>query len=273
MPEPLHCSWACLTHEGHVRENNEDSMVMLALEADGTLELEDKGTMEIPERGCIAVVADGMGGVRGGELASQHVREGILEMAGSKICPSPKEPDLQKIINEINLRILRIAEKDPSLDGMGTTLTLAWLCGRELTLANVGDSRLYKFRSNTLEQLSHDQSPVGRLLREKRITVEESRTHPHRNVIDQAVGTHIEGINPETKTYTVENGDLYLLCSDGLNEELWDHEIAQTLQDGQRTKKPLLAMAEDLVAKALLAEGKDNITVILLQLHGLASKT
>ena len=99
MPEPLHCSWACLTHEGHVRENNEDSMVMLALEADGTLELEAKGTMEIPERGCIAVVADGMGGVRGGELASQYVREGILEMAGSKICPSPKESSLQKIIN------------------------------------------------------------------------------------------------------------------------------------------------------------------------------
>jgi serine/threonine protein phosphatase PrpC len=186
-------------------------------------------------------------------------------LTGGSSCPNPEEEQLGKIINEINFRILREADAEPNLEGMGTTLTLCWLKGNELTLANVGDSRLYRLRNNALEQLSKDQSPVGRLLREGRITVEESRTHPHRNVIDQAVGSHPEGIDPEFASFPMDDGDIYLLCSDGLNEELWDHEIAETLLDALRAEKPLIGAAEDLVANTLLAGGKDNVTIILLK--------
>ena len=240
-------------------------MVMISIQEDGVHELSNKGTSEISPAGCIAVVADGMGGVRGGELASSILRDGILDLVGGSSCPNPEEEQLRNIIDEINFRILREADAEPNLEGMGTTVTLCWLKENELMLVNVGDSRLYRLRSNTLEQLSNDQSPVGRLLREERITVEESRTHPHRNVIDQAVGSHPEGIDPEFASFSMEDGDIYLLCSDGLNEELWDHEIAESLLDALRAEKPLIGAAEDLVANTLLAGGKDNVTVILLK--------
>jgi serine/threonine protein phosphatase PrpC len=240
-------------------------MVMISIQEDGVHELPNKGSSEISSSGYIAVVADGMGGVQGGELASSILREGILDLVGGSLCPNPEDEQLRNIVDEINFRILREADAEPNLEGMGTTLTLCWLKGNELMLTNVGDSRLYRLRSNTLEQLSKDQSPVGRLLREGRITVEESRTHPHRNVIDQAVGSHPEGIDPEFASFLMEDGDMYLLCSDGLNEELWDHEIAESLLDALRAEKPLIGAAEDLVAKTLLAGGKDNVTVILLK--------
>mgnify|MGYP003971126719 FL=1 len=240
-------------------------MVMLSVGEDGADELPDKGSSEISSRGYIAVVADGMGGVQGGELASSILRESILELAGGSTCPNPEEEPLRNIVDEANFRILRKTDADPSLAGMGTTLTLCWLKGNELTLANVGDSRVYRLRNNTLEQLSKDQSPVGRLLREGRITIEESRTHPHRNVIDQAVGSHPEGLDPEIASFEMADGDLYLLCSDGLNEELWDHEITEVLLDALQTKQPLISAAEKLVSNTLLAGGKDNVTVILLK--------
>ncbi len=240
-------------------------MVMTSIQEDGVHELPNKGASEISPAGYIAVVADGMGGVRGGELASSMLREGILDLAGRSSCPNPEEEQLGNIIDEINLRILREADADPNLEGMGTTLTLCWLKGNMLTLANVGDSRLYRFRSNEIKQLSKDQSPVGRLLREGRITIEESRTHPHRNVIDQAVGSHPEGLNPEIASFPMDDGDIYLLCSDGLNEELRDDEISEVLQDALRAEKPLIAAAEKLVSNTLLAGGKDNVTVILLK--------
>ena len=240
-------------------------MVMISIQEDGVHELPNKGSSEISSSGYIAVVADGMGGVQGGELASSILREGILDLVGGSLCPNPEDEQLRNIVDEINFRILREADAEPNLEGMGTTLTLCWLKGNELMLTNVGDSRLYRLRSNTLEQLSKDQSPVGRLLREGRITIEESRTHPHRNVIDQAVGSHPEGLDPEIASFPMDDGDIYLLCSDGLNEELRDDEISEVLQDALRAEKPLIEAAEKLVSNTLLAGGKDNVTVILLK--------
>ncbi len=240
---------------------------MLRVEDGGTTALEDKGTALLQSPGCVAAVADGMGGVGGGELASSHARTGLLDSIGGPECPTPEEPYLQELVNTINYRILDEASGNPELTGMGTTLTLAWFHGLTLTMAHVGDSRLYRFRNNTLEQLSEDQSPVGKLLRTGRITVEEAREHPHRNVIDQAVGSHSEGLTADITDFHVQDDDLYLLCSDGLNEEVWDHEITETLQDAIRSGKPLLGMAEDLVSKALLAEGKDNVTVLLVHIQ------
>ncbi len=243
-------------------------MAIIAVEQNGTRELEASGgPFQVPGRGCIAVVADGMGGVRGGATASNKLREFMLEIVGSSACPDPGEQSLRELVNTINQRILQIAREEPRLQGMGSTLTLGWLLDHNLTLVNVGDSRLYRFRNHVIEQLSHDQSPVGRLLREGRITAQEARIHPHRNVIDQAVGSHPEGLDPEIVTFPVETGDIYLLCSDGLNEEIWDHEMTEILQEGKRMGKPLLAIAEDLVYRALDAGGKDNVTTILLEIH------
>ena len=268
MSENIDIRWACLSHVGNVRPNNEDSMVMLQVEeAGGTTALESKGAMILPSSGCVAAVADGMGGVEGGEMASSTARIELLEKLGSQECPTPHAAYLQELINSINFRILDEAEENPSLAGMGTTLTLAWFHGKTLTLAHVGDSRLYRFRNNTLEQLSEDQSPVGKLLREGRITIEEAHNHPSRNVIDQAVGSHPDGITADVGDFPVEDDDLFLLCSDGLNEEVWDHEMTDIIQEGLRTNKPLLGMTEDLVSKALLAGGKDNVTVLLVQIQ------
>ena len=231
---------------------------------DNTEKLEAEGTATIPDRGLVAAVADGMGGVRGGAFASNKLQEALATLITREQYDEPHPTKLHSLVNEINFDILDYAENDPGLFGMGTTMTLAWLKAGTLSLVNVGDSRLYRLQDGSFEQLSQDQSYVGKLLREGQITAEEAREHPERNVIDQAVGSHPEGVLPDISTFSYQAGDLFLLCSDGLNEELTDRQMADILS--AKNSSTLMDTANALVDKALSAGGRDNVSVILLEI-------
>ena len=231
---------------------------------DRTEKLEPEGTTGIPGRGLVAAVADGMGGVRGGAFASNKLQEALATLISRDQYDEPHPTKLHSLVNEINFDILDYAENDPGLFGMGTTMTLAWLKEGTLSLVNVGDSRLYRLQDGSFEQLSQDQSYVGKLVREGQITPEEAREHPERNVIDQAVGSHPEGVLPDISTFSYQPGDLFLLCSDGLNEELTDNQMSCLLKDGNGSS--LMEKAKALVEKALAAGGRDNVSVILLEI-------
>jgi len=261
----LHCSWATATHVGRLRRVNEDSLVVFTVEPDSTKQLPVEGQCEIPYKGLVAAVADGMGGVRGGAFASKKLQEALTTLLAQDQYAEPHPTVLHSLVNEINFDILEYAEGDPAFEGMGTTLTLAWLRAGILNLVNVGDSRLYRLRNNEFAQLSEDQSMVGKLLRDGQITSEEARVHPQRNVIDQAVGSHPEGLHPDISTFPIELGDQYLLCSDGLNEELTDEQMKEviTANKGENLRK----IAGLLIDKALAAGGRDNISIILLGIH------
>jgi serine/threonine protein phosphatase PrpC len=229
------------TDVGRQRSSNEDSLVC-----------------EPP----LFAVADGMGGARAGEVASQLavevLEEDTAEAAGGM------EAHLAELVREANRRIYELSTDDESRRGMGTTLTAAKLHGSEVSLAHVGDSRAYRLRDGTLEQLTNDHSLVAELERSGQITPEAAEHHPQRSIITRALGPEPD---VEVDTYTLQGreGDVFLLCSDGLTGMISDEEVASILRGAGRLEEAAAA----LVRAANQSGGKDNITVVLFRLeHG-----
>ena len=203
-------------------------------------------------------VADGMGGAKAGEVASA-IAAGTFE--GEADSGEPAEAQLARILREANRRIYELAVKDESHRGMGTTLTAAMVHGDEISFAHVGDSRAYVFRRGELEQLTSDHSLVAELERSGQISPEAAEHHPQRSIITRALGPEPE---VEVDTYTVagRDGDLFLICSDGLTSMISDEEVASIL----RSSESLEDGGERLVRAANQSGGKDNITVVLFRL-------
>lgn len=212
--------------------------------------------------GGLWLVADGMGGHRGGEVASlvasEVVASAVADLGGHR---------LDDAVRRANGAVIDRALGDAELAGMGTTLTaLALVAGADpstdvLVLVNVGDSRTYRLAAGTssVVQLTTDHSLVAEWEREGRITADQAATHPHRNVITRALGVD-EEVEVDRWDLTPEEGDRYLLCSDGLTNELDDDAIAAVLvafPDPQ-------AAADELVERANAAGGRDNVTVVVV---------
>ena len=202
-------------------------------------------------------VADGMGGAKAGEVASAMATE-VFE--GESDSGEPAETQLARMLREANRRIHDLAVSDESHRGMGTTLTAAKVTGDEISLAHVGDSRAYRMRDGELEQLTKDHSLVAELERSGQITPEAAEHHPQRSIITRALGPEPE-VEVDTYTVTGREGDLFLLCSDGLTSMISDEEIGSIL----RSADSLDAAADALVRAANQSGGKDNITVVLFR--------
>ena len=202
-------------------------------------------------------VADGMGGAKAGEVASAMATEGF---EGESDSGEPAETQLARILREANRRIYDLAVADESHRGMGTTLTAAKVTGDEISLAHVGDSRAYRMRDGELEQLTKDHSLVAELERSGQITAEAAEHHPQRSIITRALGPEPE-VEVDTYTVTGREGDVFLLCSDGLTSMISDEEIGSIL----RSADSLDAAADALVRAANQSGGKDNITVVLFR--------
>ena len=202
-------------------------------------------------------VADGMGGAKAGEVASAMATE-VFE--GESDSGEPAETQLARMLREANKRIHDLAVADESHRGMGTTLTAAKVTGDEISLAHVGDSRAYRMRDGELEQLTKDHSLVAELERSGQITPEAAEHHPQRSIITRALGPEPD-VEVDTYTITGREGDLFLLCSDGLTSMISDEEIGSIL----RSAGSLDAAADALVRAANQSGGKDNITVVLFR--------
>lgn len=244
-----------LSHPGRVRKGNEDTC---AAE---------------PELGAF-VVCDGMGGAAAGEVASALATQMFLEALRAGPGESPEtasdEARLASAVVLANRAVYRQASSSPDLEGMGTTLVgllytpAAAPLQAALTLVHVGDSRCYRWRNNTLTALTLDHSLVEEQVRLGEITPLEAETHPMRNIITRAVGA-APFVAPEIQTLETQPGDLYLLASDGLTRELTDADLA-ALFKRKTTDARLTHLAETLIDQANEAGGRDNITVLLLQL-------
>ena len=203
-------------------------------------------------------VADGMGGAKAGEVASATAVE---VFGGERDAGEGGESQLARIVREANRRIHDLAGSEESYRGMGTTLTAAKISGDEVSLAHVGDSRAYLLRDGELEQLTRDHSLVAELERSGQITAEAAEHHPQRSIITRALGPEPD---VEVDTYTIpgRDGDLFLICSDGLTSMISDDEVGSIL----RSSDGLDAAAEALVRAANQSGGRDNITVVLFRL-------
>ena len=227
------------TDVGQVRMANQDAF--------GEFRNEEQGRH-------LLLVADGMGGHRGGEVASQMTVDTVRDYFTSK--SGPAGAFIEAALHEANAIVFDRAEADGQLAGMGTT-AVAMLFDQtpEAWIAHVGDSRCYRLRDGVMIQLTDDHSVVGELVRRGQLTPDEARVHPQSNEILRAIGTQPE-VLVDVQTVEVQPGDRYLLCSDGLSGMMTDDEIAEVL--GSQAPEEAV---RTLIDRANLAGGTDNITV------------
>jgi protein phosphatase len=213
-------------------------------------------------RAPLFVVADGMGGAQAGEVASRLAAEAF---AGGLPDHGTSEERLETRVRDANRRIHEVSHEDRTLNGMGTTITAAYLEDDELALAHVGDSRAYLLRDGELTRLTRDHTLVEELVRRGELTEEEAAEHPQRSIITRALGPEPD-VDIDLHTHPVRAGDVLLLCSDGLTGMIGEDEVTEIL-----ARTPSLRDAgRALVDAANEAGGRDNITVVLFRLEDVA---
>jgi protein phosphatase len=237
------------TDEGMVRKKNEDSICFI----------KPNESKQLFEKGTLAIVADGMGGHAGGEVASRIAVETISNKyfgSNNKSIPDT----LNQAILDANARILKTAKKDHTLKGMGTTATSLVIKGNQAYYAHIGDSRLYHYRNSSLNLISSDHTLVQKMVDSGNLSLYEADGHSQKNVLLQALGTKPK-IDIQSGQLPVElkPGDRFLLCSDGLTDLIKDIEIKQIME-----MSSIYMIAICLIALAKDRGGHDNISVILL---------
>jgi serine/threonine protein phosphatase PrpC len=243
---------AALSHIGLVRQRNEDAL--------GYLEPTDAEVRTA--KGSVFLVADGMGGHRGGEIASQLAVETILSSYFASRETDPAKA-IDRAFKEANRVIMEKSTSDVSLHGMGTTCTALVFRRSEAFVAHVGDSRAYRYRAGTLEQLTEDHSLVGEMVRSGILSDDDARFHPRRNVITRSIGTHEDLlVDVSAEPLGLANGDVFVLCSDGLTSLVSETDFKSALG----SNGPAQACAA-LVDLANENGGKDNITVQIVKVH------
>jgi len=260
------------SHPGKVRANNEDHYLVAKLAKSMQIKLtslEQGGeTRFSDEDGYLLVVADGMGGAAAGERASALAVETIKEFAlntlkwflhQTKIEENALLAELRKSLEVADRSVYDEAEADHRLAGMGTTLTMAFCVGSDLYIVHAGDSRAYLYRDGTLEQVTQDHTLVQMLVDGGVITPEAAKHHNRRNIVTNVIGGPAPGVQAEIHKVRLVDGDVLLLCSDGLSEPVDDASIAEVLGE---VADPDQA-AQRLVDVALERGAPDNVTVLV----------
>lgn len=234
LPAGILCAFR--TDVGKVRANNQDAPI-------------------VSEKLRLYGVADGMGGHKGGEVASTSARDDLLRELEGK---TPSVATLSGAIEEVNRQIYHQQEHDDALTGMGTTLSVLWMSDNFVYIGHVGDSRVYLLRDGEFKQMTLDHSLVEQLVREGVLTEEEAQNHPMRNIITRAIGTD-ESVEVDVVVEERRKGDLWLACSDGLHGLVDDRQM----RDALRQYAPEKA-ADVLLKSALDAGGRDNVTLVIV---------
>mgnify|MGYP002673641533 FL=1 len=234
LPAGILCAFR--TDVGKVRANNQDAPI-------------------VSEKLRLYGVADGMGGHKGGEVASTSARDDLLRELEGK---TPSVATLSGAIEEVNRQIYHQQEHDDALTGMGTTLSVLWMSDNFVYIGHVGDSRVYLLRDGEFKQMTLDHSLVEQLVREGVLTEEEAQNHPMRNIITRAIGTD-ESVEVDVVVEERRKGDLWLACSDGLHGLVDDRQM----RDALRQYAPERA-ADVLLKAALDAGGRDNVTLVIV---------
>lgn len=246
---------------GRIRDRNEDAFVVGDLDAgelwDGDGELEVTGP-----RGVFAVVCDGMGGAAGGEVASELAsRAAWRDLAGAQATTDPEvfARLMRRAIRAANLRVWEESQREPTLRGMGTTMSVAGIAGRHLIIGQVGDSRVYVHRAGVLTQVTRDQTLTSALVGAGRLSEAEAEAVVGGATILQALGVAAD-VEPSMSIVDLRRDDRVLLCSDGLYNQLGPSTM-EAILDGRKGPSSL---ATSLCEAARAAGGADNITAVVV---------
>ncbi len=232
-------SWSGKTDRGHFRSNNEDAFLNLMLDQRGIRYLGKTGEATLENADFIFAVSDGMGGQRSGEFASRIAIDKItLQLPkqfglGEERFSHYSDEILQSLFSSIHEDMLRLGRFDPNCKDMGATLTLAWFRRGRVYFGHIGDSRLYHIpATQPMQQITEDHTHVGWLRRKGQLNEREARTHPRKNVLAQALGAGHRYLNPHIGVIDYQPGDSFVLCTDGVNEGIWDRGIEEMVRQG-----------------------------------------
>ncbi len=240
----MHIHYGTVSDQGKVRSSNEDSYAA-----------------NLKNR--IFLVADGMGGHAAGEIASQIAAATFEEVAAMKLSAGlPSDEILQSAAKEANSRIYQAQRMKTEFAGMGSTLTALSIRDGKYHVAHVGDSRAYLLRDGVLRQVTRDHSLVWQLYESGVLQKDELSSHPQKNLITRSIGPHPQ-VEVDLEDGEAHEGDIYLLCSDGLTDMVSDENIRKILSTPEQTPGQL---GEALVAAANIRGGADNITVVVVRI-------
>jgi protein phosphatase len=262
------------TDVGKTRDHNEDNFLVADLTRKDATPPDSEREFEMGDRGLLLVVADGMGGAAAGELASEMATETIYRQmtttwhAEAEATGQRFAYRLKEAVEFANTEINSYAKAHPENRGMGTTATAAGILGEHLYLSQVGDSRAYLIRGGQAHQLTKDQSLMQRLVEAGELTEEEAAASERRNIILQALGPDIK-IKVDLTHQEMRQGDVLVLCSDGLSGQVKKDEIAAIAS----AEHSLAKVCERLIAMANERGGPDNITVVAARMDGDGLKT
>ncbi len=264
--------WSGRTDKGKVRPNNEDAFLGMMFDAREIHRLGKIGDASTRQADVAFAVCDGMGGAKAGEHASRIAVEKITTLLPRSFRQTAVgwESDFEDVLTElfaqIHQALAHLGESYDECAGMETTLSLCWFTPGWMYFGHIGDSRIYYLpaRENSIKQLTHDDTHVAWLQRQGKITEREARTHPRRNVLQKALGGSNQFVVPQVGAVAYEPGDIFLICSDGLVEGVYDHHLVELLRS-KETVAAEAGPAHRLVEDALEKDGRDNITALVIE--------
>lgn len=262
--------WFGWTDRGRVRKNNEDSFLGVKFDAEGGSHLGRIGEATTRHEDFVFAVSDGMGGAQAGEFASRIATDKIMR----RLPPAYRQGAtgigagfgdvLTELFSDIHRALLFLGGSYEECSGMGATLSLCWFTPGWMYSAHIGDSRIYYLPANGggLRQLTQDDTHVGWLYRNGKLTEREARSHPGKNSLQKALGAGHQFVDPQLGAVACEPGDCFLLCSDGVVDGLFDAQIEGSLRERTAGANP----AKRLVDAAVASSGRDNSTALVVEI-------
>ncbi len=269
---PVRLRWSGCTDRGKVRSSNADAYLGLQFDSKEVHRLGKFGEAALGQMALIFAVSDGMGGARAGEFASHIAVEKIAALLPRTFKQSADDLKndfadvLAELYAQIHRALLFVGDSYEECEGMETTLSLCWFTTGWMFFGHIGDSRIYHLpaRKGGIHQLTHDDTHVGWLFRQGKLTEREARAHPRRTVLQKALGGGNQFVTPQVGAVACEPGDRFLLCTDGLVEGVYDSQLLDLLRPA--TPRPTGAeTAHELVAAALMNSGRDNTTALVVE--------
>ncbi len=272
-PNTQRVRWSGKTDRGRFRPNNEDAFLAMLLDNKGIRYLGKKGEASVENADFLFAVSDGMGGERSGEFASRIAMEKITLQLPKHFSlhddrfSAYSDEILGALFRSIHQDMLQLGRFDINCRDMGATLTLAWFRRGRAYFGHIGDSRMYHVPSKSaMRQVTEDHSHVGWLRRSGQLNEREARFHPRKNVLTQALGAGHRYLNPQLGVVDYEPGDLFVLCSDGVTEGLWDRAIEEHAREQLLSADgaSFVSAADRLVMTAVSESGRDNATAVVV---------
>jgi protein phosphatase len=264
--KPAALKWSGCSDTGKVRRNNEDSFLGLQFDAREIFRLGKFGKASLEKNDFTFAVCDGMGGALAGEFASSIAVEKITTLLPHAFQQSACGLNagftdvLTELFTQIHRALVFVGGSYEECEGMQTTLSLCWFTPGWMYFGHIGDSRIYHLpkRKKEIKQLTHDDTHVGWLFRNGKISEHEARTHPCRNLLQKALGGGNQFVDPQVGAVGYERGDIFLLCTDGLIDGLSNPQLVELLRAGDNA-------AQQLVGASVKNSGRDNTTALVVQ--------